>query len=125
MKDLKHLIIGLLITTIATMAFGTDGHVLQLAAGVDNHHAQDHQSGASHDTLADAHSDEAECHAADSFALTTDTSRSDHVVLVSTVRTYAAVENHSIQDPIVFSLREKILLFELANIHTTTLALRV
>lgn len=126
MKHMKRTIIGLLLTTIASLTFGAGGHGVQVAAiDTDNHHTQDHQSGASHDDLADVHTDKTECHATDSLALITPLRSNDQVIIISTVQMYAVENSHTTQDQFVSSLREKIPLFEMANVHTTTLALRV
>lgn len=125
---MQHNIIGVIITAIVAFTVSAGGHGV-LGSSVsevgNDHHQAEHESGLTYDNLAATHSEETQCHAADAQEFLVQASSNVQVVLIETIRTYIVTESLSIRKPIAYSLLEKVPLFELAKIHTTTLALRV
>ena len=117
-----------MITAITAFTVSAGGHGI-LSASVStlgsDHHLVEHDSGLTNDNLAAAHSEETQCHSANTQVFLAVTSGNAQVVLTETVRMYIAKESTPTWQPIALSPRGKIPLFELANIHTTTLAQRV
>lgn len=128
MKTIRRNITGVLFVSIAAFTVSAGGHgVLGTSVSVagNDHHQAEHESGLTHDNLAAAHSEETQCHAADDQEFLAQASNNVQVVFKETVRTNVVVENSTVCKLGASSPREKIPLFELAKIHTTTLTLRV
>ena len=127
MHNIRRKATGIFIASIALFAMSSGGHGMQIEA-VDfvDHHAQDHEHGFTQDSLADNHSEDKQCHPADVQVLAALTSTTVSVFMNESLRVFLIQQDDDlVSKHTALSPREKVPLFELATLHTTTLALRV
>jgi len=128
MKKVLRNITGLITVSLITTLVSIGGHTLFgsfSAIDGSEHHVLEHELDITSDTIAEAHSDESDCHGTDP-QLTSSLGTSNVKVIIShVVYSYAETVTQHYSSAILFSQREKVPLFEMAKIHTSTLVLRV
>jgi hypothetical protein len=128
MKKVLRNIAGLVTVALITTTISIGGHTVFGSFSTvsdSDHHALEHELDVTSDTIAEAHSDESDCHGTDP-QLTSSLSTTNLKVIIShVVYSYAETATHHYSIALLSSQREKVPLFEMAKIHTSTLALRV
>ncbi|PIR53799.1 hypothetical protein COU75_04240 [Candidatus Peregrinibacteria bacterium CG10_big_fil_rev_8_21_14_0_10_42_8] len=119
---------GLITVALIATLFSIGGHTVFGSFSSMNdteHHAIEHELDITADTIAAAHSDESDCHGTDPQLISSLSTTNLKVIISHVIYSYFETETQHYSNVILSSQRDKIPLFEMAKIHTSTLTLRV
>jgi uncharacterized Zn finger protein len=121
-------IAGLVTIALVTTIVSIGGHTVFGSFSTvsdSDHHALEHELDMTSDTIAEAHSEESDCHSTDPQLTSSLGASKLEVISLHVAYSYSDIKTHHYSKALLLPQREKVPLFEMAKIHTSTLALRV